>query len=72
MKDVEKPPVEFDFSVAICVPSNIIVTVEEAANPVPIAATDLPTLPIFGLSEKWDTMVKDVVATVFPLVAVIV
>jgi hypothetical protein len=60
-------PTEFVVTVVgavVCAtPSNLMVIVEEAAKPVPVTVTVVPTLPLVGLRVMKATMLKVAVAT---------
>jgi hypothetical protein len=62
-----KDPTEFVVTVvgavACATPSYLMVIVEEAANPVPVTVTVVPTLPLAGLRVMKATMLKVAVAT---------
>src|SRR5207245_2440525 len=52
MKDVEKEPVASVVVVATIEPSNVMVTLEEAAKPQPETVTIEPTVPEVGLRTQ--------------------
>lgn len=68
-KVVLKEPLASVFTVAgvvvTAVPANIIVTVEEAANPLPEREMDVPTGPIVGLFETDVVIVKVAIAVLW-------